>query len=85
MIYVEVRDGVVVNRIVFDGEMPQDWPEFETFVQNDEAQIGWGYADGVFTPPPRLDPGPVAAAPDPLDQLRALLAANPDLIARLTE
>jgi hypothetical protein len=55
MIYVKIENGVVVNRVVFDAPMPDDWPERETWLQDDEAQIGWLYADGVFTPPPLSD------------------------------
>ena len=49
MIYVQIADGVVVNRALFDGEPPQDWPDRAQWVQSDEAQIGFLYRNGHFT------------------------------------
>jgi hypothetical protein len=51
MNYVQVRDELVVNRAVFEEPMPQDWPEYETWHQSDEAQIGWSYDGTTFSPP----------------------------------
>lgn len=55
-----IENGIVTNRAHFNGAVPEGWiPEGETWVENAEAQIGWTYADGVFTAPPRaLDPPP---------------------------
>jgi hypothetical protein len=66
MIYCQVKDGLVVNRVVFDAAMPTDWPEYETYVQDDVAQIGWIYVDGVFTPPePHIEtPPPLSTQPE---------------------
>jgi len=61
MIYCKIENGVVTNRAAFDEPMPTDWPDYSMWAQNDEAQIGWTYADGVFTappPPPMPDMGP---------------------------
>jgi hypothetical protein len=52
MFYVQVKDGIVINRTVFDDYMPADWPEHDTWYQNDIAQIGWLYDGTEFTPPP---------------------------------
>jgi hypothetical protein len=60
MIYCQIENGVVVNRATFDTPMPPDWPNFNMWVQNDEAQIGWHYTGGVFAEPARL-PDPVMA------------------------
>lgn len=46
MIYVIVEDNKVINRVVSDEALEPNW------YQNDEAQIGWLYEEGVFTPPP---------------------------------
>lgn len=56
----KIEHGIVVNRAHFDGAVPEGWlPEGETWVESEEAQIGWTYADGVFTEPPRPpDPPP---------------------------
>ncbi|MBB3947696.1 hypothetical protein GGQ73_003667 [Rhizobium skierniewicense] len=50
-IYVKVADGVVTDRAVFDGTIPKDWPDVELWTKNEEAQIGWQLANGVFSPP----------------------------------
>lgn len=52
MIYVQIKDGVVVNRAVFDGALPQDWPDAKSWAQDDAAQIGWTYDGKQFVPPP---------------------------------
>jgi len=65
MIYCKVESGVVVNRAAFDVEMPADWPEYDSYVQDDVAQIGWTYADGIFSAPPQ--PPPLEPPPPPLD------------------
>jgi len=48
----KIENGIVVNRAHFDGAAPEDWlPEGETWVESEEAQIGWTYAGGEFTAP----------------------------------
>lgn len=59
MNYCQIDNGVVVNCAVFDESMPDDWPDKDSWVQDDEAQIGWLYADGIFSAPPsNLEPLP---------------------------
>lgn len=52
MIYAKIENGVITERLVFTDPMPVDYPEYEKFVHEEVAQIGWSYSDGVFTPPP---------------------------------
>ena len=52
MIYCQIKDGIVVNRAVFDEPMPTDWPDYASWVQNDDAHIGWAYTNGAFVVPP---------------------------------
>lgn len=77
MIYCQIVSGIVVNRTAFDGPMPQGWAEpFAVWIEHDEAQIGWSYADGVFAPPP---PEPL---PDvPIEEQRA--AARASIVAAI--
>lgn len=57
--YCKIQASLVVNRTIFDGEMPEDWPDAEQWIPNEDAQIGWGYADGQFTAPELpLEPEP---------------------------
>lgn len=52
MMYVRIENGVVVNRVTFDGVMPEAWPaDGETWVADAAAQIGWGHDGEGFTPP----------------------------------
>ncbi|MBB3315104.1 hypothetical protein FHT77_000946 [Rhizobium sp. BK181] len=54
-----VQDGVVVNRAVFDDEgLPEEWPDRDFWIESEDAQIGWLYEDGVFSPPPSADDPP---------------------------
>lgn len=56
-LYVKIDGGLVVNRAVFDGGMPEDWAEEgDVWIADDTAQIGWSYDGEEFTPPP---PAPV--------------------------
>lgn len=65
MIYCKIKNGLVIDRVVFQAAIHNDWPDRESFVQNDTAQIGWSYDGSVFTPP--VAPPP----PEPTaDQLR---------------
>ena len=63
MIYCKIENGLVVDRALFDEPMPTDWPDYSAWVHNDEAQIGWSYANGVFTPPAPAPTPPVAPVP----------------------
>jgi len=51
MIYCKVADGVVLDRAIFETEMPDDWPGFDQWVRDDEAQIGWVLDGGNLVPP----------------------------------
>lgn len=63
MNYCKIQNGYVVDRAVFEEPMPLDWPDSAMWVQNDEAQIGWSYSNGVFSPPP----APETPEPAPLE------------------
>lgn len=58
--YAIIENGLVVNVAVGDAE----WAASVGAIQSDVAEIGWAYADGVFTAPPPPDPGapPVPAS-----------------------
>jgi len=74
--YCHVANGAVDNRAVFDGQIPADWPDHDNWIANEEAQIGWTYADGAFTAPPAPEEPP-APLPDLLPyQFRAMLALS---------
>jgi hypothetical protein len=61
-IFCHVSNGLVDNRAVFDGDLPEDWPDRENWFATDEAQIGWRYADEEFAaPPPPPPPDPTGA------------------------
>lgn len=61
-LYCHVSNGLVDNRALFDGDIPEDWPDRENWIAHSEAQIGWTYADGAFsTPPPPPAPQPTSA------------------------
>jgi hypothetical protein len=62
MIYCKIADGVVVERALFEKRMPSSWPDREAWVRSSTAQIGWGYSDGAFVPPP---PPEVNTEPQP--------------------
>ncbi len=51
MIYVKVENGFVTDRALFDGDMPEDWPDFQDWFQSDEAQIGWKKDGDTFISP----------------------------------
>jgi hypothetical protein len=55
MYYVKIENGVVIDRAIFDEPMPSDWPDYDSWVQDDEAQIGWSYDGTTFTAPPALE------------------------------
>ncbi len=54
MIYIRVANGVVVDRALFSGEMPIEWPDATDWIQNDVAQIGWVDDGNTFIAPPSL-------------------------------
>lgn len=56
--YVKVVNGSVVNRAVFDGDLPPDWPDAEQWHNSDVAQIGWSFTGGEFIAPPPAEPAP---------------------------
>ena len=67
-----IKDGMVVNTILWDGE--SDWTQNENQVAveipeapegEQRAGIGWTYSGGVFVPPPELDVYPEDATPAP--------------------
>lgn len=66
MIYCKIENGVVVDRALFEGEMPLSWPEFNGWVPSDHAQIGWEYVEQTFISPPPAD---VPPAPSPYTPL----------------
>jgi hypothetical protein len=75
----KIENGVVTNRASFAGEVPDGWiPEGETWVEDEEAQIGWTYADGVFaaSPAPAVEglpvgvPGSITARQGKINLLR---------------
>lgn len=51
-IYCHVSNGHVDNRALFDGDIPEDWPDRENWIEHSEVQVGWTYADGAFSAPP---------------------------------
>lgn len=65
MIYVHVNDGLVIDMALFDAPMPETWPDYSNWYPHEEAQIGWTFSGGVFSPPvlpepPVLPPPPYA-------------------------
>jgi len=60
---VEETTGAVVNIVLWDGI--EEWSPAEGLVaiKSDEAQIGWTYAAGQFSPPPvpKLSPEEILA------------------------
>jgi len=71
--YVKVTGDFVTDRAVFDDPMPPGWPDYTSWYQNDEAQIGWLY-DGEFHPPPagrNFNDGPIMG-----DSIRQLITAG---------
>lgn len=50
--YCKVEAGIIVDRIVFDGTMPEDFPERDDWVISDTYQIGWiSDGDGGYNAP----------------------------------
>lgn len=65
-IYCKIENGKVIDRVLFEGAMPENWPDYEDFIQDDEAQIGWILDGEAFAPPPPPAPTLSPAAPEPL-------------------
>lgn len=51
MRYALIKDGVVENIAVWDGESELEHHDGFSLVQSDIAGIGWNYSDGEFYPP----------------------------------
>ena len=69
--------GLVVNTIEWDGATFWRPPAGNTAVATTEAGIGWTYANGTFTPPPELEPGPpLPPIPDYVTFWDTLLAST---------
>lgn len=75
--YVQLRDGLVVNRTIFDGDMPEGWAAGDEWIASEEAQIGWSYTNGRFAAPPRSEPPP--------EQHRATMREERDTRLRETD
>lgn len=56
MHFVQILDGKVVNRALFDGNIPEDWEDADSWIKNEEAQIGWNYDGEKFSPSQTLGP-----------------------------
>ena len=55
-----IENGIVVNI----AEADEAFAQSQGWIITDDAQIGWSYADGVFTaPPPQPEPVPASASP----------------------
>ena len=71
MIYCRIEDGVVVNRMVVGDEgLPDDWQDASAWVSNEEAQIGWLYDGGKFSPPAEKPTSDVPLVPDIISDWR---------------
>lgn len=66
MNYAIIKNGLVVNAIVWDGETPCE-TDGQKVALPDGAGIGWTYSDGQFIAPPEpVIPEPVEpVAPKP--------------------
>lgn len=74
--FVQVRDGIVVNRALFGAEtLPDNWPDRNHWIRSDEAQIGWLVeGDSLVAPPP----------PEPQEPLRRMVQKSV-IVTRLQE
>lgn len=56
MIYRKIVDNIIIDRCMFNGLMPIDWPGFASWEEETEdppPQIGWTQqVDGTFLAPP---------------------------------
>jgi hypothetical protein len=83
-IYCKIDGGLVVNRALFDGPLPEDWPNPETWVASEEAQIGWGYAGSLFIAPlapPEPEPQPITAEVVSAEAQRRINTVGRDALA----
>ena len=60
-IFVQPKNGIVVNRSEFADGVPEGWPEAETWHASETAQIGWLYDGEQFIPPSPPSPPPVTS------------------------
>lgn len=73
--YAVVRDGVVENVVVWDGESDWQPPEGTTLVLSDEAGPGDTHDGKTFTPPEPPTPDPVVEYEAKVaEELRAMAA-----------
>ena len=59
MDYVVVKDGIVIDRVVWDGVAPFTYPGGGELHPCDGARIGWLWVDGAS-----VDPNPPPPAPE---------------------
>ncbi len=78
-----VKDGIVINTIVWDGETKFTPPEGCEVIADEQAGIGWTYAKGKFTAPPQPEPEPIE--PQPPSRLNLLEQELADLKKELVE
>lgn len=64
-IYIKIENDVVVDRVLFDGDMPSDWPDHAKFKKNETAQIGWIKQGANFVAPPDEVPSFTPPPPAP--------------------
>ncbi|BFT63292.1 tail fiber assembly protein [Pseudomonas moorei] len=80
-IYAEVRDGVVVNTVVWDGNIynwsPPEGSEAVALEEGSDVSIGYLYDGANFTPPPK-------PAPTPAEILMTNTAAKDAMLAVAT-
>lgn len=81
---IDEPTGTVVNVIEWDGIAEWEQPEGCIVVESEEAQIGWGYAEGEFQEPPPIEIPPPAIAPAP-EMLAFLLAEAAKVMAPLQD
>ncbi len=53
--YALIENGLVINIILWDGEAEYNPGDNIVIIQNDLAEIGDFYSDGVFSKPPKTD------------------------------
>ncbi len=59
MRYALIRDGIVENIILWDGEAPLDLPEDVSAIDTEEAGVGWTWNSEDGFAPPAVSTGPV--------------------------
>ncbi|MBT9373130.1 hypothetical protein [Rhizobium sp. CSW-27] len=73
MIYIRIIDGVVVDRALFEGAMPDDWPDRAAWIEHETAQIGWRLEAGTLLPPSEDATAPAPAVDDYRLAIQAVL------------